>query len=103
MTGFIGKSCRRAAGPAVAAFVALALAACASAPGARQIFLQEMLKKTEPVAAGNREHQRVLAAYGGGYEDPKLQAKLASVVERLVAASERAEMGHRVTIPHSPA
>ena len=103
MTGFIGKSCRRAAGPAVAAFVALALAACASAPGARQIFLPELPKQTEPVAAGQREHQRVLAAYGGGYEDPKLQAKLASVVQRLVAASERPEMTYRVTILNSPA
>src|ERR1700674_2019201 len=103
MMGFIGKSCRRAAGPAVAAFVALALAACASAPGARQIFLPELPKQTEPVAAGQREHQRVLASYGGGYEDPKLQAKLASVVERLVAGSQRTEMTYRVTILNSPA
>jgi predicted Zn-dependent protease len=103
MTGFIGKSCRRAAEPAVAAFVALAVAACSSAPGARRIFLPELPKQTEPVAAVQREHQRVLAAYGGGYEDPKLQAKLASVVERLVAASERPEMAYRVTILNSPA
>src|SRR5580704_8980899 len=81
------KWCRRGAGPA-AALVALALAACSSTPGARQIFLPSPPKQTEQMsAAAQREHLRVLAAYGGAYEDAKLQAKLATVVERLVAAS----------------
>src|ERR1700682_6195761 len=106
MTGFIGRSFRRAAGPAVAALVTLALAACSSTPGGRQIFLPqlpELSKRTEPDAAVQREHQRVLAAYGGAYEDPKLQVKLASVVDRLVAASDRPDLAYKVTILNSPA
>jgi predicted Zn-dependent protease len=45
----------------------------------------------------------VLTAYGGAYEDPKLQAKLASVVDRLVASSERPDLAYKVTILNSPA
>jgi predicted Zn-dependent protease len=50
-----------------------------------------------------REHQRVLAAYGGSYEDPKLQALLTRVANRLVAASERPQVTYKVTILNSPA
>jgi predicted Zn-dependent protease len=98
----LGKWCRRGAGPA-AALVALALAACSSTPGARQIFLPSPPKQTEQMSAAQREHLRVLAAYGGAYEDAKLQAKLATVVERLVAASDRPDMAYRVTVLNSPA
>jgi len=98
----LGKWCRRGAGPA-AALVALALAACSSTPGARQIFLPSPPKQTEQMSAAQREHMRVLAAYGGAYEDAKLQAKLAGVVDRLVAASDRPDMAYRVTILNSPA
>jgi predicted Zn-dependent protease len=82
-----------------AALVALALAACSFAP--RQTFLPEEPKQEQRWAAP-REHQRVLAAYGGAYEDPKIQAKIASVVERLVMASEQPATSYRVTILNSP-
>jgi predicted Zn-dependent protease len=91
----------RTAGPAVAAVVALAMAACSSTPG-RQIFLPELPKQVDTASAGTREHQRVLTAYGGAYEDPKLQAKLAGVVDRLVAASDRPDLAYKVTILNSP-
>ena len=45
----------------------------------------------------------MLAAYGGAYEDPKLQALLTRVVNRLVAASTRPEVAYKVTILNSPA
>jgi predicted Zn-dependent protease len=94
--------CRLGAGPA-AALLALALAACSSTPGARQIFLPSPPKQTEQMSAAQREHLRVLAAYGGAYEDAKLQAKLGNVVDRLVAASDRPDMAYRVTVLNSPA
>jgi predicted Zn-dependent protease len=83
--------------------MALALGACASNSGARQIFLPDLPKAAEASTATSREHQRVLSAYGGAYEDPKLQAKLASVVDRLVAASDRPDLAYKVTILNSPA
>jgi predicted Zn-dependent protease len=94
---------RRAVGPVWAALIALVAGACASDPGSREIFLPDPPKLTESSPQGMREHQRVLAAYGGAYEDPKLQAVLTRVVNRLVAASERPELTYKVTILNSPA
>ncbi len=48
-----------------------------------------------------REHQRILAAYGGGYTDPKLQSLVEQTVDRLVAASDRPELHYKVTILNS--
>jgi predicted Zn-dependent protease len=83
--------------------MAFALAACSSMSGGRQIFLPEVPKNTEASAASAREHQRVLSAYGGAYENPKLHAKLAGVVDRLVAASDRPDLSYKITILNSPA
>ena len=44
----------------------------------------------------------MLAAYGGAYEDPKLEAMLTRVVNRLVASSERPDLSYKVTILNSP-
>src|SRR5437660_2372029 len=53
--------------------------------------------------AAEREHERILAAYGGTYDDPKLEALIGKVVDRLVAASDRPEQPYRVTILNSGA
>jgi len=47
------------------------------------------------------EHQRILAAYGGVYNDPRLQAMIERTVERLVAASEKPDQHYRVTMLNS--
>ena len=94
---------RCAAGPVSAALIALLVGACASTPGSREIFLPDPPKLTESAPQGLREHQRVLAAYGGAYEDPKLLALLTRVANRLVAASERPQLTYKVTILNSPA
>ena len=48
-----------------------------------------------------REHQRILAAYGGVYNDPRLQGMVEQTVERLVAASERPDLHYKVTLLNS--
>jgi predicted Zn-dependent protease len=50
-----------------------------------------------------REHQRILAAYGGAYENPRLEALITQTVDKLVAASERPNLKYRATILNSPA
>jgi predicted Zn-dependent protease len=50
-----------------------------------------------------REHQRILATYGGAYEDSRLEAEVTNTVNRLVAASERPDITYKVTILNSPA
>jgi len=49
-----------------------------------------------------RQHARILAAYGGAYEQPQLEAYVAETVDRLVAASERPDVKYRITILNSP-
>jgi len=64
------------------------------------------IKMTRPAPATNatdREHQRILASYGGSYDDPKLQALIVKAVDRLVAASDRPDFSYRVTILNSGA
>jgi len=53
--------------------------------------------------AEEREHLRILASYGGVYENAKLQAEITKTVDRLVAASERPDLKYKVTILNSPA
>jgi predicted Zn-dependent protease len=53
--------------------------------------------------ASEREHERILASYGGAYDDPKLEALIGKTVDRLVAASDRPDQAYRVTILNSGA
>ena len=53
--------------------------------------------------ASEREHERILSSYGGGYDDPKLEALISKTVDRLVAASDRPDQAYRVTILNSGA
>jgi predicted Zn-dependent protease len=53
--------------------------------------------------AVEREHERILASYGGAYEDPRLEALITRTVDRLVAASERPDLTYKVTILNSAA
>jgi predicted Zn-dependent protease len=86
---------------------ALLLAACTASPPpfTTQAALPAMSAakqaEVDMSPAVLREHQRILAAYGGVYEDPKLQAMLEQTVERLVAASERPDQHYRLTMLNS--
>jgi len=104
---FAGHAGRVAAGAACVALAALLLAACSVAPdiGAPQAAAPAAVKpapaEPELSAAELREHQRILATYGGVYNDPRLQAMVEQLVERLVAASDRPDLHYRVTMLNS--
>jgi predicted Zn-dependent protease len=80
-------------------------AACTSQPADRQVSLA--VPNGSPAAElqqpAQREHARILASYGGVYENARLQATIEKTVERLVAASERPDLKYRVTMLNSPA
>lgn len=64
------------------------------------------IKPNKPAAqtpATEREHSRILASYGGSYDDPRLEALITKTVDRLVAASERPDLAYKVTILNSGA
>jgi predicted Zn-dependent protease len=72
-------------------------------PVGRQILLPDLPKTADANSPSVREHQRVLSAYGGAYEDPKLHAKLTSIVNKLVASSDKPDASYKITILNSPA
>jgi len=95
---------RRGHATLVAAALALLLAGCVE--GARldqQLSAPGAPKAAEANTPAQREHQRILAAYGGAYQDTKLEALISRTVDRLVAASERPDLRYHVTILNSPA
>jgi predicted Zn-dependent protease len=82
---------------------ALLLAACTSTPDNVHVSLPDAPKQADMQPAAEREHQRILASYGGLYEDAKLNDEISALVARLVAASERPDLKYEVTILNSPA
>lgn len=84
----------------------LALAGCTSIPDFKQVSLplpSEATLDAGHAKAADRESARILASYGGVYENPKLQAIIERTVARLVAASERPELSYQITVLNSPA
>ena len=89
-------------GAAVA--LTLFVAACTNTPDNKQISLAlPTATKAEQPTATQREHARILASYGGAYDNARLQAEIEKIVDRLVAASERPDLKYQVTVLNSPA
>jgi predicted Zn-dependent protease len=88
------------------AVAALLLAACTAStpPVSPQAAGETPAKQADSIMppAVLREHQRILATYGGVYNDPRLQVMIEQTVERLVAASERPDLHYKVTMLNSP-
>lgn len=92
---------RRIAAVAAACWL---VAGCANVPTAdRQISLPDPPPVAETASPAQREHARILAAYGGAYDSPRLQQVLREALDRLVAASDRPDLRYQVTVLNSPA
>ena len=84
----------------------LLLAGCATSG----VIDKQAAQPTAPKAAATadldpavqREHERILAAYNGAYDDPRIQEMVSDTVEKLVAASDRPDQHYRVTLLNSP-
>ena len=103
--GIASDRLRQAGAAGVALTLALVLAACTGSPPA-DLPLAAFPAPAKPADAVMspavlREHQRILATYGGVYNDPKLQTMVEQMVERLVAASARSDLHYKVTILNS--
>ena len=90
----------------VVLLLAALLAGCSSLPNTGKVSLQ--LPETTPAtsrvsAAEQREHLRILASYGGLYDDARVQRMVEDTVQRLATASTRPDLKYRVTILNSPA
>jgi predicted Zn-dependent protease len=89
----------------IATALAVLLAGCTNIPDNKQVTLPvpQADARAELPPAEEREHLRILASYGGIYENAKLQTTIEKTVDRLVAASERPDLKYKVTILNSPA
>jgi predicted Zn-dependent protease len=85
--------------------LAVLLAGCTSTPDNKQVSLPvpQTTEQADSQPAETREHLRILASYGGIYENARLQSEIGKTVDRLVAASERPNLKYKVTILNSPA
>ena len=89
----------------LAALLAILLAACSSTPDYHFVSLPvaQVAAQADQAPATQREHARILASYGGSYDNARLQSLTEKTVDRLVAASERPDLKYQVTILNSPA
>ena len=85
--------------------LSLALAGCfaVGAPANQRVTLPDPPKDSGAPPPAVREHQRILAAYSGTYEDARLEGLVRQAVDKLIAASERPDQRYRITILNSPA
>jgi predicted Zn-dependent protease len=91
---------------ALSVALALLLAACSSAklPTLTDNTVAPLPEKQRLLTASEqREHLRILAAYGGVYRDPRVQDMLEKTVDKLVTASDKPDLRYEVTILNSPA
>jgi predicted Zn-dependent protease len=106
MLGFMGSVGQALSGRLrwLAIAFALLVAACTGPPPQNvAISLPLPPKQAAMQPAIEREHERILAAYGGVYNNDRLNAEITKLVNRLVAASERPDLKYKVTILNSPA
>src|SRR3954447_6946420 len=84
--------------------LALLLGSCSSLERiTTPVSLPDTPPKQAEVTPAAREHNRILAAYGGAYQDARLESLITHTVDKLVAASERPSLKYKVTILNSPA
>lgn len=102
MTGRIWRKLVRSG---VLAGAALVLAACQLLGDGTSVgtVAPGTLRPSLAADIGAREHPRVVATYGGVYNDPGAERAVASVVGRLVAASQDPSQSYKITILNSPA
>ena len=94
---------------AASTVLALLLGACSSGNLSRFVVdtslpaRQPERRTVELPPAQQREHLRILGAYGGNYDDERLHIALTTIVDKLVMASDRPDLKYQVTILNSPA
>ncbi|HMA16270.1 MAG TPA: M48 family metalloprotease [Kiloniellaceae bacterium] len=86
----------------VAVTLLLLLGACATAPGTGRTFFTGGLSEEGEADLGQQEHPKVLAQFGGAYDDPELNRYVSSIGDFLVQTSERSDLKFTFTILDTP-
>jgi predicted Zn-dependent protease len=97
-----------ARGGAIAALAAMLLASGCTVGELDRFTFAKKSEQVDEIAAElppaqRREHERLVASYGGIHRSPELEGLIKKTVERLSAASENPELKYRVIVLNSPA
>ena len=86
----------------VVLLLALALGACAKAPGTGRTIFTGGLSPEDERRLGAQEHPKILAEFGGAYEDPELNAYVNRIGDELVSISEQPNLDFTFTVLDTP-
>lgn len=71
-------------------------------PSANPVTVANVSKNDKLAQLGAQQHPRILATYGGEYNDAKLERMVAKIVGKLTTVSDNPDQTYRITILNSP-
>lgn len=86
----------------VIVLLAVALGACAKAPGTGRTIFTGGMSPAEERRIGAQEHPKILAEFGGAYQDPELNAYVNRIGDELVSISEQPDLDFTFTVLDTP-
>ena len=92
----------RSVGLFVLALVLLALAGCTTNPATGDSAFTLFMSPSDEARVGAQEHPKILARFGGAYDDPRVGGYVAEIGGRLVANSEMPGLPFTFTVLNSP-
>jgi predicted Zn-dependent protease len=78
------------------------LAGCTTNAATGKTQLATFMSAEDEAAAGASAHPKIIATYGGVYDDPKVGAYVADVTRRIAAATQMPNQPYRLTVLDSP-
>ena len=86
----------------LALFLLALMPGCTTNPATGDQSFTALLPADEEAALGAREHPKILAQFGGEYDDPEIAAYVDDIGQRLAALSERPDVNFTFTVLDSP-
>lgn len=80
----------------------LAVGACSTNPATGKSQITPLMSTEQEARAGAEAHPKILAAYGGAYENEKIGGYVAGVTARIARATNQPDGPYRVTVLDSP-
>lgn len=82
--------------------LALFMAGCTTNPATGKSQLATLMSSDDEAQAGAAAHPKIVAAYGGVYNDERVGQYVAHVTSRIAKGSDRPDIAYRVTVLNSP-
>tara|TARA_R110000868_G_scaffold4950_7_gene30798 strand:+ start:7186 stop:8658 length:1473 start_codon:yes stop_codon:yes gene_type:complete len=87
--------------PLVAAVLAALVAGCTTNVVTGKSQLAPLMSTSDEAAAGASAHPKIVATYGGVYDDPAVGAYVANVTRRITRVTQQPDQPYRVTVLNS--